>query len=304
MEIPDPIVSRIDAAFEAMRDDFRPAMGPSQAGEPCERKTWLSFRWAVRPHFPGRMLRLFGRGQREEAVVISMLKMIGMEVDGSQTGVPLGGHLYGHVDGIITKGVPQAPTTKHVLEIKTHNVKSFDGLTKGVKESKPQHYAQMQLYMLGLEIDRALYVAVCKDDDRMYTERVELDIQYAEKEKERLQRITVTEKMPPPISTDPSWYQCKFCDARDMCHGSKLTREVNCRTCAHSTPLGTGAWHCMRWANVVPVDWQREGCGSHTFHPDMVPWRLDPSKSTEWAAWYEGVGLVGEGGLDSKSFVV
>ena len=294
-EIPDPIGSKIDEAFERMTDEFRSHLGPSQAGEPCERRTWLSFRWSVRKTFPGRMLRLFRRGQREEDTVISMLKMIGMEVSREQESIEFGGHLWGHIDGVVGNAV---------LEIKTHNLKSFDALCKeGVKASKPQHYAQMQLYMFGLGLDRALYFAVCKDDDRIHTERIELDKDYAEKELNRLKRITTEERIPAPISTDPSWYQCKFCEAYDMCHVSLLTREINCRTCAHSTPLGTGSWHCMRWGSVIPTDAQRQGCPSHTFHPDMVPWKLVEGKSTEWAAYYEGVGLVGEGGKASKELV-
>ena len=42
----------------------------------------------------------------------------------------------------------EAPKTWHVLEFKTHGVKSFADLTaKGVVLSKPQHAAQMQIYM-------------------------------------------------------------------------------------------------------------------------------------------------------------
>jgi hypothetical protein len=292
-EIPDPIGSKIDEVFESITDDPRPYLGPSQSGEPCERRTWLSFRWAVRKTFPGRMLRLFRRGQREEDTVVSMLKMIGMEVTDEQKNIEFGGHIWGHIDGVVNNAV---------LEIKTHNLKSFDNLIKnGVKSSKPQHYAQMQLYMLGLKMNRALYFAVCKDDDRIHTERIELDKEYAEKELNRLKRITLKEHIPAPISTDPSWYQCKFCEAHDICHGSKLTREINCRTCAHSTPLGSGQWHCIRWGAIIPTDAQRNGCPSHTFHPDLVPWKLIESKGTEWAGFYDGVGLIGEGGLDSKS---
>ena len=41
--------------------------------------------------------------------------------------------------------------------------KSFDELVKlGVEKAKFQHYIQMQVYCLGKNIDRALYVAVCK----------------------------------------------------------------------------------------------------------------------------------------------
>lgn len=293
-EIPDPIGSKIDAVFEKMTDEMRPYLGPSQAGEPCERRTWLSFRWAVRKTFPGRMLRLFRRGQREEDTVISMLKMIGMDVSREQEEVTFGGHVYGHIDGVVNNAV---------LEIKTHNLKSFEALKEGVKASKPQHYAQMQLYMLGLDLTRAVYFSVCKDDDRIHTERIELDKEYAQKELAKLKRITTEERIPAPISTDPAWYQCKFCEAHDLCHGSGFTKEINCRTCAHSTPLGTGSWHCIRWGSIIPVDGQRNGCPSHTFHPDMVPWKLIEEKSTEWSAYYEGVGLVGEGGKGSKDLI-
>ena len=68
----------------------------------------------------------------------------------------------GSIDGIIEKGVPEAPTKRHILECKTHSLKSFKDLCdKGVQESKPQHWCQMQLYMHGTGIDRALYFAVC-----------------------------------------------------------------------------------------------------------------------------------------------
>ena len=80
------------------------------------------------------------------------------------------------------------------------------------------HWAQMQLYMLGTRIDRALYVAVCKNDDQLYTERVHFDKEAAEKLLQRGKRLAKSERMPEPISTDPSWYQCKFCAAHSFCH--------------------------------------------------------------------------------------
>ena len=77
MKIPDPqhtIAAAIDAAHEAKRashsEVFRPHMGASTLGEKCDRKLWLGFRWAVRENFPGRILRVFRRGQNEEATVV------------------------------------------------------------------------------------------------------------------------------------------------------------------------------------------------------------------------------------------
>ena len=66
MKIPDcedSIENLIDKAHEENIERPRPHMGASMLGGVCERKMWLSFRWAVQPKFPGRILRLFLRGQ-------------------------------------------------------------------------------------------------------------------------------------------------------------------------------------------------------------------------------------------------
>jgi len=279
-------------------------------GEPCERKLWLSFRWATPESFQGRILRLFRRGQLEEATVVSDLRSAGCHVTDtgeSQSRVDFGCHVSGSIDGIIKSGVPEAPKKPHVLEIKTHSLKSFNELeAKGVQLAKPLHWAQMQVYMLGAGVDRALYYAVCKDDDRIYTERVRLCEESAEAFVTRGQRIALTERMPEPIAcASPSWYRCKFCPSYDLCHQSKTTKQANCRTCAHSTPKSDGTWHCARWGDTIPTEAQYAGCDSHVLHPDMVPWKL-VGGSGEWSAVYEIDGnqvINGEDGYASKELL-
>jgi CRISPR/Cas system-associated exonuclease Cas4 (RecB family) len=254
-------------------------MGASALGEKCDRKLWLSFRWAVRETFQGRILRVFRRGQNEEAQVVDDLRAIGCKVRSTgseQTRVDFGSHVSGSIDGIITAGVPDAPKKAHVLEIKTHSRKSFETLEKyGVEGAQPKHFAQMQAYMLGTGIDRALYVAVCKDDDRLYTERVELDKERAQRFVDRGKRLATQDEIPPPISTDPSWYECKLCSAHDFCHGSRVTKEVNCRTCAHSTAEADGTWTCARHGgNAMPTDWMREAHECHALHEHLAPWPI------------------------------
>ena len=201
--------------------------------------------------------------------------------------IDFGKHVGGSMDGIIESGVIGASKTRHVLEIKTHNKKSFDDVDKrGVRDSKPIHWVQMQLYMLGAKIERALYVAVCKDDDRIYTERVKFDKESAKNLLAKGQRLATTERIPPPLSTDPSWYQCKFCPAHSFCHKERLTKEVNCRTCAHATPEDDGIWSCARWANEkIPGDFQKTGCESHVLHPDLVPWEIKDSTNPHEAVY-------------------
>jgi hypothetical protein len=291
-KIPDrenTIENLIDKTHENRAQKPRPHMGASMLGSACERWMWLSFRWAVQPVFPGRILRLFRRGHQEEPNIINDLRSIGVMVQNleTQTNVNFGSHVSGSVDAVIEGGVPEAMQKRHIGEFKTHSLKSFNDMeAKGVEKSKPEHYAQMQVYMHGTGIDRALYVAVCKDNDRIYTERVRYNKEIAEKLVERGKRIALSERMPPPISTDPSWYQCKFCAAHSFCHETQLTEHVNCRTCAHSTSKDDSTWHCERWNNEIALEYQYEGCESHTLHPDLVPWQMKDS-SWDWTAIYE-----------------
>jgi hypothetical protein len=291
MEIPESdhsIQALIDKHHEGKTEAPRAHLGASTLGHACDRWLWLSFRWAVQPKFSGRILRLFRRGQNEEATIISDFRAIGCDVRkvSTQHRVDFGSHVSGSLDAIIDKGVPGAPKAKHVAEFKTHSKKSFEDMVKnGVEKSKPEHFVQMQVYMHGTQIDRALYVAVCKDDDRMHTERVKYDKEVAEKAIRRGHYITLSDRMPPPISTDASWYQCKFCDAHDFCHGEKTTKHANCRTCAHATPLSDSTWHCARWDDVIPVEAQQAGCESHVLHPDLVPWQRKDGPN-EWTAIY------------------
>jgi hypothetical protein len=279
----------IDKHHEKQKDHPRPHIGASLIGHPCDRWVWLSFRWAVQPEFPGRVLRLFRRGQIEEATIVSDLRAIGMDVRTSpqQARVDFGAHVSGSIDAIIESGVPESPKNRHIAEFKTHNLKSFNDLEKnGVNKSKPAHFVQMQIYMHGTKIDQALYVAVCKDDDRIYTEVVRYEKDIAQRYIDRGHRLALEDRMPPPLSNDPSWYQCKFCDAHEFCYETKTTKHVNCRTCAHSTAKVDSTWRCDRHeADGIPVEFQRTGCESHVLHPALVPWELKEGPD-EWTAVY------------------
>ena len=291
MKLPESnhsIISMIDKYHESKIELPRAHLGASLLGHSCDRWLWLSFRWAVQPKFSGRILRLFRRGHNEEATIINDLRAIGIKIknNASQERVEFGSFISGSIDAMIEYGVPEAPNKPHIAEFKTHSKKSFDGLLKdGVQKSKPMHYVQMQVYMLGTKIDRALYYAVCKDNDEIYTERVRFDKDFAEKYINRGKEIALSERMPPPVSTDASWYECKMCDAHEFCHESHFTKHVNCRTCAHSTPTPESKFHCAKWESDIPTEHQHIGCEYHVLHPDLVPWKMSESDN-QWQAVY------------------
>ena len=73
-KIPEPqhsIAALIDQWHEAAPSQPRAHLGCSVLGDPCDRKIWLQFRWAIQEQFKGRVLRLFRRGQNEEQQVIN-----------------------------------------------------------------------------------------------------------------------------------------------------------------------------------------------------------------------------------------
>ena len=306
MKLPEPIntiTNLIDQYHKAQSERPRPHMGCSALGHPCDRWLWLNFRWAVVEEFEGRILRLFRRGQNEEAIIVRDLRNVGVDIRSSQARVNFGSHVSGSLDGIVESGVPEAPTKRHVAEFKTHSKKSFDDMVKhGVEKSKPMHYIQTQVYMLGTDIDRALYVAVCKDDDRLHVERIRYDPDVATRAVARGQCIALADRMPEPLSADPSWYQCRFCAAHSLCHKAAPTKQANCRTCAHSTALADSTWRCERHdADNIPVDFQHTGCDDHIIHPDLVPWPMIPSDDGHSVMWRIGDRVIENGANGYKS---
>lgn len=283
-QIVSPTVAAIFAAYEKNADErHRPHLGGSRIGHPCDRHLWYGFRWAGKERFDGRMLRLFQTGHLEEPRFIEDLKSIGAQVTqvdsaGNRMRIwAFGGHFGGEIDGKGTK-LPEAPAKEHLLEFKTHSAKSFDKLVKdGVRVSKPLHYAQVQVYMLKTGIEQCLYLARKKDNDDLYAERIKLDVVYAQRMMARAERIIQAEEPPPRISKDHSYFECKYCNFHNICHGFD-TPEVNCRTCLHATPRTDiepkdpldgqgGQWDCAVWGEGIPLEAQRTGCGGHRYIP-------------------------------------
>jgi hypothetical protein len=291
----------IDKYHESIPNKPRPYIGPSSAGITCDRALWYSFRWVQSPKHDGRIIRLFRRGTLEEETAARDLAAIGCKLiytGQHQITLPLAPHVIGHPDGFIDN-LPAAPKTRHVWECKTHNKKSFDDLEKnGVEKSKPGHFIQMQLYMHGTHLTRSLYYAVCKDDDRIYTERVEYSKKEAEEALARLSHIIFSDYAPARISDNPAWYECKMCGWFGICHQGKLPQR-NCRTCLHSSPGKIEGWDCALHGALDTTE-QYSGCRGHVPHPDLVPWPLVGEKCTKTSGYFEGIGLVGMDGKDSS----
>ena len=273
-----PTIAAIERfAEESEERGHYPFIRGSEIGKPCERMLWYRFRWVHEPEqFEGRMLRLFDTGHREEARLVKDLKSVGvavLEVDpdtGEQwTVTALDGHFKGHLDGRAT-GIIEAPKTEHLVEIKTHNAKSFAQLKKhGVAVSHPTHMAQMQSYMHLAGLKRAFYLAKNKDTDELHVERVHYDEAQALKLMAKGERVRDAHEAPPRVSDDPASFACRFCASKAICHeGAPALR--NCRTCLSSSPISGGGWWCERFGRPLSIEDQRSGCARHLFLPSLI----------------------------------
>ncbi|WP_352409090.1 hypothetical protein, partial [Pyramidobacter piscolens] len=107
------------------------------------------------------------------------------------------------------------------------------------------------------------------------------------------------------LSADPTWYQCRMCPAHEFCHLTRVIAPecVNCRTCAHSTPLVDSRWKCEFLGCAIDPDGQLEACASHALHPDLTPWKFLGGDSEGRCALYEidGVKVLNGSGPGSIS---
>ena len=212
-------VDKIDAYYESSNKP-RSRLGLSAIGHKCMRYLWYTHHGYQQEQPPGRVLRLFQLGNILEDQIVSDLMAAGYLVGNNQKEVEIelyGIKLLGHIDGMITR--LQESKKTHLLEIKTAGEKSYKKLIKaGSYEEWNQVYKmQVQVYMLGLKLERCLAIVYNKNDSSLYTERIRFD------------RDWIFGKLPgifqaigqtgPPERNCPrsDWYEAKWCNFYDIC---------------------------------------------------------------------------------------
>jgi len=235
--------------------------GLSAIGEPCYRKLQYGHYWANDQKYTAQKGRIFATGHKAEPMIEADLFDHGIKVQNQQRQIiGSGGHWKGHIDGTaMIKGL------MHLIEMKTHNYKSFADLEKKkVLKSKPVHYAQMQTYMGYLKLSRALYIAYNKNDSRYYVEFVDFDDIFFKELVEKEMEILTADTLLPRIGTGvKSWFACKLCDCSDICFGD-VEIKISCRTCSHVDVMPEGQWRCNLLEDTLNYPDQIQGCSEYT----------------------------------------
>lgn len=271
MSVGKEIVKEIDRQFAASRNRKRGRrhLGASMIGKPCARAVYYSWRWFYSTSHTGRLHRLWARGHDEEAKMVSLLASVGIKIleVNPDTGEQFAfsthrGHFGGSCDGWIvpntgTFGLPPEPG---LFEAKTYNDKRFKALeSKGVLTSDPVYYNQMQTYMKAFGLSWALFMAVNKNDDSLYIEIIHYRSEIADAYWDRAEKIVAATTPPTRISNDASWWTCKMCDFREVCHKGAAPQK-NCRTCIYSEAADDGQFFCSRYMQIIPAEFEEQGC--------------------------------------------
>lgn len=254
----------IDAAMvaEHAKQEPRPYLGASRIGDPCERK--LGYEYHKTPKdkgagFPAKVLRAFDAGHDGEARMAQRLIDAGFNLqifvqpeadfDGELKQIgwqDADGKLRGHVDGVIHSGPYPLRSdwdgdciweNKELKSDKDKKGKCWEKLaTGGLEKFSAVYWGQLHYNMAHLRIPRTLFTAENKNDHRIYSEVVELDMALAQELSDKGLRIVESgcpEELP-KCSSDPDWFACAYCDYRLRCHGLTAGGEKK--------PLARNSW--------------------------------------------------------------
>ena len=273
------LLPKMEDAYRGEEKKFRSHQGASGIGSECDREVQLKWLWTSTSEFDPRILRLFNRGHLEEARFLSMLMCIpGVNLwyeteDGGQFKFnDHGGHYGSALDGVAT-GVPDIPGgAACYTEFKTASDSKFNAFVKkGCRAENFTYYVQNQQCMKYMKLRYTLFMVVNKNTDEVYAEILYYDEEVADKYSERAKGIIFATEALPRISDKATFFKCRWCDVKAVCHGKEIP-EVNCRTCCHWSPRPEGGYSCVRGNDTVNnADACMSGCAEHVFNPTLLP---------------------------------
>jgi hypothetical protein len=226
----------LDEALIKKRESEPPRkyLGASLIGHFCERYLGYQFHKTPsdEPQFAGKTFRIFDMGHDGEERFAEYLRLAGFDLhthkpNGGQYGWVAGkdaegnDQIKGHIDGIIVDGRQiEGLSYPCIWEHKALGSKSWkDVVAKGVKESKPVYYAQMQINAAYLDVPTSLFTAMNRDTGEIYAEVVGFDARHAQELSDKAVRV-VTSSNPnelPQGGHNATDFRCKWCAWRVTC---------------------------------------------------------------------------------------
>lgn len=258
----DQIKAQIDAGCELpAKYDWR--IKASSLGEQCLAKTWYAWRWAVKEAIPGRVARMFGRGNEAEARMITYIQKGGWQIQEFDPSKPetqqfrqwrakaIEGHMSNYADGKCYN--PEFCLSEWLLELKTMERSKFNRLVakRSVMQCEHKYYTQVQIYLKVLNLPFCLFVAECTEDQEIYVEIIRYNEDAAARAIEVGYMIAFANIRPARVSDNPTFGMCKSCKFHDICH-FETPVDKNCRSCLNCQPVANGQFFCGHWNAFIP----------------------------------------------------
>lgn len=299
---PDDTLIAIDAAIVSIENSKKkpiPHLASGLIGRKCERELWYGFRWVDQIASNVESCKCALDEANGKNIMADRIKMAGFKLhltdprNGKEFTVSaVGGHFRDSLDGAVV-GLLQAPTTWHVWDHKTVNDTTKDKLEKlkaqvgekqALKQWDPVYYGQAIMLMSLTGMTRH-YLTISSPGERT-TISCRTDNCPSEAKALLAKAKAVISATTPPFAMTSA---CEHCNFKDICFHGKLP-QVNCRTCAHSTPeLDSDArWSCNRYKQTIPLESSYKGCDQHVYLPMLLPWiQVNANEYENWIE-YQG----------------
>lgn len=202
--------------------ELRQYIGASSIGSPCERKLWYGYNGVLGADNEPVMQRTFDIGKSLESLVLNYLENAGCVLERRSPQLfyrhPDIPELQGHADAVWY--INSDPPKRAILEVKTARDSSFNVFVrKGLEQWYPVYYAQVQAYMGMSGIHEAYVIAINKDTSALHDEYVRFDELAYDMLCYKALRIIDALEPPAKINQNSSFFMCRNCQYKKVCHG-------------------------------------------------------------------------------------
>ena len=207
-----------------------PRIGASRLGETCLRK--LQYEYFKPPKdkvFSRKTLRIFRCGHEGEEWMAEWLRLarfqlFTIDAEGNQKCFrALQDRILGYADSVFADGSEECGPYLRLWENKVLGAKGWNKRgKKGLRQTYPVYYGQVQLYMAYFELADApaLFTALNADSMEIFVEDVRFDAQVAPELSDKgVNLVSACEagELLPHCTDREDWFECKFCDWRNRC---------------------------------------------------------------------------------------
>lgn len=159
-----------------------------------------------------RVLRMFDHGDSIHQLIMKPLfGLRDIHVVASEVNIPPQEIISGRVDAVVSDG-----KDLYVLDIKSMNGMIFNNL----KEPKPEHINQVQLYLHFLKQKKGILLYVNKDTQGLKEFFVDYNREIADpllRDLQALKQRIDSDIIPCRLADWPQNWQCKYCQFKDIC---------------------------------------------------------------------------------------